>query len=134
MEIAGGATEARLDDGLDVVRAVEFSPDCSKLFAVDEVGQLHVWETEDWRRAHREHLDNEKFFALAISGDGARVAAAGPADADRFLGRVDDAEFGHTRFSDGGHREWVQSLDFSAADGTLALGRQGRCDSTLGAW
>ncbi len=118
-DVAAGATIQKLDGEMDVIQSLAFSPDGDLLCAVDEAGRLHAWRTHDWEPLASKASPKEKYFALAISGSGNRIATAGrrevidvwePADGE--LKRLETLENGHT--------EWIQSLAFSPVDGTLA--------------
>jgi WD40 repeat protein len=118
-DAVGGSPVHTLAGVTAEIRGLEFSPDGDYLYAADESGNLHAWRTADWQRLPGATIEHEKFFALAMSRDGARLAAAGrrevigvweaSAGGLKSIGEVAD-----------GHNEWIQALAYSPADNVLA--------------
>ncbi len=110
---------------MDVVRGVAFSPDGRELYAVDEAEKLHIWHTADWKRLPSETSLREKFFTLAVSRTGTRIAAAGRREVISIWRRTKNG-LRFMRELEDGHNVWIQALAYSPVDDTLAsAGKEG---------
>ncbi len=114
-----GTPLATLQGEMDVIHAVAFSPDGTLLFAVEEDEQMFAWRTDGWKRLPEVTRLRERFFALAVSRGGDRIATAGRRELiDIWECAGDDIKPLQTLT--GGHNEWIQALAYSPVDDTLA--------------
>lgn len=116
-----GELSVRHSAGIEVVRAIVYSPDGKFLYAADELGRVAAWRTDAWQRLSDVDCHREKYFALAVSRDGARLAGAGR----REIVSIWNSENGELKLEQefrSGDTEWIQSLAFSPLDNTLACG------------
>ncbi|EIW81132.1 WD40 repeat-like protein [Coniophora puteana RWD-64-598 SS2] len=113
-------------------RALAYSSNGKHLVVGTEGAVVQIWDLESG--SVEQTLEDASggmgaVFAVAISRDGKRVASGG---ADNTV-RVWDVEGGGKPIACSGHRDWIQTLDFSdAPDGPLLA--SGSLDQTARLW
>ncbi len=109
---------ATLDAARGNVRALDFSADGTLLVA-DESGSLRCFDVRDWSLKAQTHVADEAFFAAGFSDDLPWIAVAGRQEVGRVF-HLSETGLDLTAELAGGHTEWIQDVDFSPRDNSLA--------------
>ncbi|HEX2915392.1 MAG TPA: WD40 repeat domain-containing protein [Chloroflexia bacterium] len=135
-EVASGKEVVTISGHSGPVEALAFSPDGKSLFSASSDRTVRQWEIPSGKRlATFKGLppDFFEFYALAVSPDGQRVAAAGSGNSERsyYPIKVWEVKTGRELANLTGHTLPVRSLAFSPDGSQLASGGN---DQTVRLW
>jgi WD40 repeat protein len=104
-----GAHLHTLEGHSDVVKAVQFSPDGSKLVSASDDNKVMVWDASTGARLHTLEGHSDWINAVQFSPDGSKLASA---SRDKKV-MVWDASTGARLHTLEGHSSWVTAVQFS---------------------
>jgi WD40 repeat protein len=116
-----GEVVGLLEGHRDVVNALAFSPDSSRLISGSHDRTAIIWDVAERTPVHRLERHEAEVYGVAFSPDGSQ-AVTGSFDKVLRLWRVEDGQMLAER---AGHAQGIRTVAVSPKDGTIASGDRG---------